>query len=74
VIVQPLIVTSRSVLWRLIDNALIDGIVDGIAAQTRTTGNLLRKLQSGNLRSYAAWIVIGSVVLVFFMTLSGAAR
>ena len=39
-IVRPLLVTSRSVLWRLVDNALIDGIVDGVAAQTRNAGNV----------------------------------
>ncbi len=73
-IVHPLIVTSRSVLWKLVDNAIIDGMVDGAAAQTRNAGNLLRKLQSGNIRSYAAWIVLGSVVLVLVMGITGATR
>ena len=74
VIVQPLLVTSRSVLWQLVDNALIDGIVHGVAAQTRNGGNALRKLQSGSIRSYAAWIVVGSVVLVLAMGFTGVGR
>ncbi len=73
-IVHPLIVTSRSVLWRLVDNALIDGLVDAVAHQTRSAGNVLRQLQSGNIRSYAAWVVFGSVVLVLAMGLTGVVR
>ena len=74
VLVHPLITTSRSVLWRLVDNELIDGIVNGVAAQARNSGNALRRLQSGSTRSYAAWIVVGSVVLVVVMSLTGAGR
>jgi len=74
VLVHPLITTSRSVLWRLVDNELIDGMVNGVAAQARNSGNALRRLQSGSTRSYAAWIVVGSVVLVVVMSLTGAAR
>ncbi len=73
-VVTPLLVTSRSVLWKLVDNALIDGIVDGVASQTRNAGNVLRKLQSGNIRSYAAWVVFGAVVLVLVMGITGGAR
>ncbi|MDQ6676097.1 MAG: NADH-quinone oxidoreductase subunit L [Acidobacteriota bacterium] len=74
VLVKPLITTSRSVLWKLVDNALIDGIVNAFATQSRNTGNALSRLQSGNIRNYAAWVVLGSVVLILVMGLRGAGR
>jgi len=73
-LVKPIVTTSRSVLWKLVDNGLIDGIVNASASQSRNTGNALRKLQSGNIRNYAAWVVLGSVVLILVMGLRGAVR
>ena len=40
---------------------LIDGMVNGVGKRARGIGNILRLLQSGNIRSYAAWVVLGSV-------------
>ena len=73
-IVQPVVGVSRVVLWHGIDNGLIDGLVNGVARQIRNIGNLLRRLQSGGIRSYAAWVVFGSVVLIVAMTLAGVTR
>jgi NADH-quinone oxidoreductase subunit L len=73
-IVQPVVGISRVVLWRGIDNGLIDGLVNGIARQIRNIGSLLKRLQSGSVRSYATWVVFGSVVLIVAMTLAGVTR
>ena len=35
-------------------------------------GSLLRLAQSGYIRSYAAWVVVGSLLLIVFMGLKGA--
>jgi len=35
--------------------------VNGAAHLARESGGKLRELQSGNARSYAAWVVIGAV-------------
>jgi len=68
VIIGPLIWISRNVLWKVIDLGLIDGTVNGLAFLSRESGSGLRRIQSGNTRSYAAWVVVGAVaVTVFFV-------
>jgi NADH-quinone oxidoreductase subunit L len=60
-IVRPLLWISTNVLWHVVDEGAIDGTVNGAAGLARGSGGQLRKLQSGNTRSYAAWVVIGAV-------------
>jgi NADH-quinone oxidoreductase subunit L len=60
-IVRPLLWFSTNVLWHVVDEGMIDGTVNGAAHVAREAGGELRKLQSGNARSYAAWVVIGAV-------------
>jgi NADH-quinone oxidoreductase subunit L len=60
-IVRPLLWLSTNVLWHVVDEGMIDGTVNGAAHVAREAGGELRKLQSGNARSYAAWVVIGAV-------------
>ncbi len=62
VIVRPLVWISRNVLWHGVDERLIDGTVNGVADTSRNIGNSVRETESGNTRSYAAWIVVGAVV------------
>jgi NADH-quinone oxidoreductase subunit L len=63
-VVNPLVNGSRSVLWRGIDASLIDGMVNGVGERARNVGSVLRLLQSGNIRSYATWVLLGSVVVI----------
>jgi NADH-quinone oxidoreductase subunit L len=63
VIVVPLVWISRNVLWHVIDEGAIDGTVNGVAFASREAGDNLRRAETGNIRSYATWIVLG--VLVF---------
>jgi NADH-quinone oxidoreductase subunit L len=73
-VVQPLIQGSRTVLWRFVDVTVIDGTVNGVGKRSRGVGNILRLLQSGNIRNYAAWVVFGSVILLIAIGLSGGWR
>src|SRR5690348_779514 len=66
VIIGPLIWLSRNVLWKVIDVGLIDGTVNGTAFVSRGVGGGLRRMQGGNTRSYAAWVVIGAVAVTIF--------
>ena len=45
------------------DRTIVDGMANGIAGITWDTGLWLRKLQTGSLRQYVMFIVIGTVVL-----------
>ena len=80
VIVRPLLTLSTSVLWKIIDVAMIDGTVNGIAAGATATGDVTRRTQSGNTRSYAVWVVVGALailVIVFWpaiRAIAGGAR
>jgi NADH-quinone oxidoreductase subunit L len=46
------------------DDVVVDGTVRGVAAAALASGNSLRSTQTGFVRSYAALIVIGAVVLI----------
>jgi NADH-quinone oxidoreductase subunit L len=63
VIVRPLVWISDKVLWHGVDERAIDGAVNGVAFVSRESGDRLRHANTGNIRSYATWIVLG--VLVF---------
>jgi NADH-quinone oxidoreductase subunit L len=74
-VVKPVVGGSRWVLWRGVDVGIIDGLANGIATASRGVGGVLRLLQSGNIRSYAAWVVFGSVALMVALgMLAGGAR
>jgi len=60
-IVRPLLWISTNVFWHGVDEGAIDGVIDGTARVAREMGGRLRTVQSGNARSYAAWVVIGAV-------------
>jgi NADH-quinone oxidoreductase subunit L len=48
------------------DVGVIDGVVNGVARTARGTGALLRGLQSGYVRSYAATMLIGAFLVVAY--------
>ncbi|MGD0359379.1 MAG: NADH-quinone oxidoreductase subunit L [Bryobacteraceae bacterium] len=74
VVVNPVVGGSREVLWKGVDAAIIDGAVNGVGSQARGIGGVLKRLQSGNIRSYAAWVLLGSVVLLLVMGVMGGLR
>jgi NADH-quinone oxidoreductase subunit L len=63
-VVGPVVNGSRVVLWKGVDVGLIDGAVNGVGARARNLGEVLRMLQSGNIRSYATWVLFGSVLVI----------
>ena len=46
------------------DAGIIDGMVNGAGERARNLGSLLRLMQSGNIRSYATWVLLGSVAVI----------
>jgi len=67
IFVRPLIVLSRVVFWRTVDQGLIDGTLDASADSARELSDEVRHMQSGNLRSYAGWIAIGATAVIAYM-------
>ncbi len=74
IFVKPLLALSTVVLWRGVDQGVIDGLVNGAGATSQGIGNELRQMQSGNIRSYAAWVAIGGAAIVAYMIWLGVTR
>jgi NADH-quinone oxidoreductase subunit L len=73
-VVRPLVGGSREWLWHGVDQELIDGAVNGVGTRSRGIGNVLRLVQSGNIRSYAAWVLLGSVCVLIAWGAMGGLR
>ena len=63
-IVQPLKWASDHVLWKVIDIWIIDGIVNGAGVFVRGSAALIRMTQTGSIRTYAASLVLGVVLIL----------
>ena len=67
-IVKPLRSISEKFLWHIVDAGAIDEVmVNGSGEGTASVGNVLRKTQSGNIPSYAAWVLLGAVIWMFYI-------
>jgi NADH-quinone oxidoreductase subunit L len=64
VIVWPLVRASRDFLWRFVDASIIDGAINGVATLVSQSGRGLRRMQSGYVRTYAGWILLGGVLVM----------
>jgi NADH-quinone oxidoreductase subunit L len=62
VLVRPIVGASRYLLWRVVDQGVIDGLgVNGSAGLARALGWLGGRLQSGQLGFYLVVFLIGAV-------------
>jgi NADH-quinone oxidoreductase subunit L len=73
-VVKPVVNGSRDVLWKGVDAGVIDGMVNGVGTRARNAGSVLRLMQSGNIRSYATWVLFGSVLVIVAMGIAGGLR
>ncbi|HEU4416118.1 MAG TPA: NADH-quinone oxidoreductase subunit L [Candidatus Angelobacter sp.] len=74
IFVKPLLSLSTLVLWKGVDQGVIDGLVNGAGTASSGVGDELRRMQSGNIRSYAAWVAIGGAAVVAYMVWLGVSR
>jgi len=73
-IIKPIIAFSTAVLWKTIDAGVIDGTINESAAAAGDVSNAFRRMQSGNIRSYAGWVAAGAAAVIAFMVWAGSAR
>jgi NADH-quinone oxidoreductase subunit L len=73
-VVNPLVSGSRTVLWKGVDAGLIDGAVNGVGSRAQGFGSILKLLQSGNIRSYATWVLFGSVLVIVAIGIAGGVK
>ncbi|MBA2502680.1 MAG: NADH-quinone oxidoreductase subunit L [Pyrinomonadaceae bacterium] len=67
-IINPIKVGSREGLWKIFDAGVIDGMVNGVGRAASGAGSIARRLQPGFVRSYAAIILLGALVVVGYFT------
>ncbi len=65
VVVRP-VVGGSIFLWKIVDVVLIDGLINGAAAVYGDISQLLRRAQTGRIRSYATVFVFGVVAVLAF--------
>jgi NADH-quinone oxidoreductase subunit L len=63
-VIEPVKTASREGLWRFFDVGVIDGAVNGLGRGMSMLGGVLRHLQPGFVRSYAAIILLGALAVV----------
>jgi NADH-quinone oxidoreductase subunit L len=63
-LVQPIHIVSEDGLWKTIDVRVIDGAVNGVADAVRGGSEILRRLQTGSVRAYAASLFLGVVMVL----------
>ena len=67
-VVEPIVSVSRGGLWKVVDVEIIDGAVNAAGTVVDRTAGLLRRLQTGSVRVYAASLMLGVVlVLGYYM-------
>jgi NADH-quinone oxidoreductase subunit L len=71
VLVKPLFAISRYVLGWIVDTAILGGIAWLLAGIANLSGAILQRWQSGNLRSYAAWLTAAAAAALLFVLLAG---
>ena len=64
---KPLLGFSKYVLGWVVDAGLLGGLAWLLGGIATFAGALLQRWQSGNLRSYAAWLAAGAAALLLFM-------
>jgi NADH-quinone oxidoreductase subunit L len=63
-IVTPLLWSSRMILNGLIDGGIVQGTVAIFTGATGAASSLARRMQSGNIRSYAGWLALGAAAAI----------
>jgi NADH-quinone oxidoreductase subunit L len=63
-IVQPIRIASEDGLWKVVDVRVIDAAVNGVGETVAGTSQVLRRLQSGSVRTYAASLFLGVVMIL----------
>jgi NADH-quinone oxidoreductase subunit L len=66
-VVRPLLGVSRYFLGWVVEAGLLGGIASLIAGGARFAGAIVQYWQSGNLRSYAAWLAAGAAAVLLFL-------
>jgi len=74
IFVKPLVDGSTAILWQGVDRKVIDDTVNNAADGAKHVSDEVRRMQSGNLRSYAGWVAAGAAIVIAYMVYQGVGR
>ncbi len=63
-VVQPIRIVSQDGLWKGFDVKVIDGAVNGVGTLVAGSAAMLRRVQTGSVRTYAGSILVGAVLVL----------
>jgi len=63
-VVQPIHIISEDGLWKGVDAGVIDRAVNGVGRAVGGSGEVLRRVQTGSVRTYAASLFFGVVLIL----------
>ncbi len=66
-LVRPGYFLSDKLFFKIIDVEIIDGIVNGIGVTARIFGTVFRLVQTGVVRTYALFVLLGILYLIYRM-------
>jgi NADH-quinone oxidoreductase subunit L len=66
-LINPLLAFSEAILWQIVDNALIDGLVNGTSKFYYAMSYGFRDIQSGKVRHYAYMMLLGIVIMFIYI-------
>jgi NADH-quinone oxidoreductase subunit L len=69
-VVNPLVKGSESILWKIADNKIIDGLINGIAKLVDVISGNIKKIQTGIAQAYALVMVLGILIALLWIILS----
>ena len=68
-IVNPTLNASTRTLWKRTDVGIIDRAVNGAGETIQGMASILKNVQNGLIRSYAAWILLGTVAILLYISM-----
>ena len=68
-IVNPMLNASTRTLWKQTDVGIIDRAVNGAGEMIQGMASILKNVQNGLIRSYAAWILLGTVAILLYFSM-----
>lgn len=69
-VIKPIQNVSEKFLWKIADNKIIDGVVNGTAEIVGSLSGIIKKMQTGIAQFYALIMVTGIAVILFWIILS----
>ena len=69
-VVNPIVKGSENVLWKITDNKMIDGTINGLAKLIDNISGTIKKIQNGIAQSYALIMVLGVLIALLWIIIS----